>query len=296
MTPRLLGAAVALLFVCSAPSAAIPEEWASWNDPVDPFRIAGNLYYVGTVEIAAYLITTPEGHILIDGGFEETAPRIRDAVVRLGFRLEDVRYLLNSHAHVDHAGGLARLKAWTGATLAASRRDAPLLRAGGDAEWPFPPVEPDRLLEDGATITLGDTVMTARVTSGHTPGCTSWTTRIVEKDRPLDVVFLCSVNVLPGMDLLTPDPAFPEGRDAAFRRAFDMLEAMPVDIFLGAHASFFLMDSKRKAMSSDPPNPFVDPALFRRHVERKRARFEEFLAEQQAARGAGGGPGTGRAE
>ncbi|HEX7190334.1 MAG TPA: subclass B3 metallo-beta-lactamase, partial [Thermoanaerobaculia bacterium] len=171
------------------------------NQPVEPFRIAGNLYYVGASDVTSFLITTPSGHILIDGGFEETAPMILANIARLGFRAEDVRILLNSHAHFDHAGGLAALKRATGAQFIASRGDAPLLKRGGhdDPQFRdrllFPPIVPDRIIDDGDTVTLGGITLTARLTPGHTPGCTTWVTTIRDGERAYSVVFVGSPSV-----------------------------------------------------------------------------------------------------
>jgi metallo-beta-lactamase class B len=147
-----------------------------WNKPVAPFRIAGNLYYVGAIEITSYLITTPQGHFLLDGGFVETASQIERNIVQLGFKLTDVKYLLNSHAHYDHAGGLAELEKLTGAKFVASEGDAELLRKSGHGDFRFgdtllfPPVEPDKIILDGESLKLGDQVMTAHLTPGHTRG------------------------------------------------------------------------------------------------------------------------------
>ena len=281
---RMVIAVILTGLPASLAHAELPDEWKAWNRPVEPFRIVGNLYYVGANEIAAYLFTSPEGHVVLDGGFDETVPLIRTGIEKLGFRLEEVKILLNSHAHVDHAGGLARLRRLTGARLAASRGDAPLLEAGGEAEYPFPAVKVDRLLDDGESVVIGETSLTAHVTAGHTPGCTTWTTSIEEDGRAYDVIFLCSVNVFPGMDLLAEDPAYPGGRAAAFARSFDVLKSLPVDVFLGPHASFFLMHEKLNAESADRADRFVDPALYRRHVRAKRQRFEKVLAEQRRAK------------
>jgi metallo-beta-lactamase class B len=285
----LTTAGLAVLMLLLPVEAELPPAFREMNRPHPPFRIAGNLYYVGTNEIAVFLFATSEGHILLDGGFAESAPLIRRSIAQLGFEVEDVRVLLNSHAHLDHAGGLADLERRTGATLVASRGDAPLLRAGGEAGFPFPAVEPDRLIGDGESVSLGGTTLTARVTAGHTPGCTTWTTRLRDGDRTHDVVFVCSVNALDGIDLLATDAAYPDGRAEAFRRSFETLEALPCDIFLGAHASFFRMQAKL-AERAPGSNPFVDPELYRRHVAAKRRNFEERLARQQAGATPRSGP------
>lgn len=276
MTARLVGT---LFFLLSAVplGAEIPPEWASWNEPVEPFRIAGDLYYVGAREVASYLFETPEGLILLDGGFEETVPVIAAAIEKLGFDVSDVEILLSSHAHFDHAGGLAELKRLTGATLIASSAEAPLLESGGE-EYPFQPVAVDRTIEDGDVVELGGTRLTALVTPGHTPGCTTWTTTI----GGLSVLFLCSVSVLPQMDLVTPSPAFPAGRAAAFEKTFERLEALDPDIFLAAHGSFFHLLEKIERMrrGMGMANPFVDPRLYHEHLATKRKAFEEALARQ----------------
>jgi metallo-beta-lactamase class B len=157
---------------------------AAWNKPVEPVRITENLYYVGTNEMTSFLITTPQGHIVLDGGFEETAPIILANIRKLGFRPDDVKILLCSHAHYDHVGGLAALKSATGATFIANRRDAPQLARGGLGDpqfgdkYPFPPIRPDRLVGDLDTVTLGGVTLVAHNTPGHTPGCTTWTTKL----------------------------------------------------------------------------------------------------------------------
>ena len=274
----------ALVFAVTTPAPAeLPEAFQRWNEPIEPFGIAGNLYYVGTNEITAFLFATPEGHILLDGGFEETAPLIRTSIEALGFSPADVRILLNSHAHVDHAGGLALLKKWTGADLVSSRGDKPLLEAGGEEPYPFPPVSPDRVIDDGETVELGRTLLTARITAGHTPGCTTWTTQMEVDGKERTVVFLCSVNALPEMDLLSPNPAYQEGRIRAFERSFELLDELPCELFLGAHGSFFLLSEKREQLRSGGDNPFLDPELCRRHLEAKKTRFEEEVARQRAA-------------
>ncbi|HWW61065.1 MAG TPA: subclass B3 metallo-beta-lactamase, partial [Thermoanaerobaculia bacterium] len=182
---------LALLFLLQASA-----ESRSWNQPVEPFRIAGNVYYVGASEVTSYLITTPNGHIVIDGGYVETAPQIRANIAKLGFRVEDVKILLASHAHYDHAGGLAELKRVTGAKFYASAADAPQFARGGvddpqfGDKYPFPPIEADRVLRDGDKVTLGGTTLVARITPGHTRGCTTWTMRLRDGKN---VVFVGSV-------------------------------------------------------------------------------------------------------
>jgi metallo-beta-lactamase class B len=250
----------------------------SRNQPVAPFRILGNLYSVGANEITSFLVATDRGLILLDGGFKETAPQIRDNIARLGFNMADVKILLNSHAHFDHAGGLAQLKEWSGAQLLASARDAPLLAAGGPD---FPPVRVDREVRDGEAVTLGDTTLIAHLTPGHTPGCTSWTMRVAEGGKRYDVVFVCSTTVLPGYRLIDR-PTYP-GIAADYAHTFAVLAALPCDVFLAAHTSFFDGAEKaRRLRAGERPNPFVDPQGYRRYVARAEAAYRDRLAAESA--------------
>lgn len=280
--------AVALLAVAAGPAPGQDSEaWREMNRPVEPFRIAGPLYYVGASDVTAFLVTTPRGHVLIDGGFAETAPLIRDAIAALGFDVRDVRVLLNSHAHLDHAGGLAALRAWSGAEVVASRADAPLLERGGLGDdvlgdgAPFPAVPVDRRIDDGDTVELGDVVLTARVTPGHTRGCTSWDLTVPDGDRRLRVVAVCSLTILPGARLTGPEATYP-GIAADFARSIDALAALPADVFLASHGSFFGLDAKRAALAADPSrNPFVDPGRYARYLARARERLDERLAAER---------------
>lgn len=263
---RRLVLALALVAAAHAHGQNDPTSRA-WNQPVPPFRIAGNLYYVGASEVTSYLITTPKGHILIDGGFAETAPQIRANIERLGFRLSDVRVLLNSHAHFDHAGGLAELKRITGATFYASPGDTPLLARGGHDDpqfgnrFPFPPITPDRLIADGQRVVVDGTALTAHITAGHTRGCTTWTTTIHDAKRAYDVVFVCSPSVPPEYHL-TPEMI------ADYRRQFAFLRSLHPDIFLASHGNFFDLDEKRKT------HDFLDHGEYAAFVAAMEKRFE----------------------
>lgn len=269
--------------------AQATETWRSWNQPVEPFRIAGNLYYVGATDIAAYLVTTPEGHIVIDGGFPETAPLIRDSITALGFDITDVKILLNSHAHFDHSGGLAALQAWSGAEVWIHERDAPIIESGGKGDFfldaddaAFPPVGVDRRLKHGDSVTLGDTTLTAHLTAGHTKGCTTWSMEVEDGDSTLLAVSVCSTSVLPGLDLID-NAAYPEIADD-YARTFERLEALDCDIFLAPHGQFIDLDRKRQEMKdpSTQGNPFVDPEGYREYVAKGKRRFSKVLEEQRA--------------
>jgi metallo-beta-lactamase class B len=258
----------------------------SRNQPVAPYRIAGNLYYVGANEITSFLIATDRGLIVLDGGFVETAPQIRDNIARLGFSPRDVKILLNSHAHFDHAGGLAQLKAWTGARLAASAADAPLLARGGRGDpffgdsLPFPPVAADRIVRDREAVTLGNATLVAHLTPGHTAGCTTWTTQVTDGGRRLDVVFVCSASVLAGYRLIDR-PTYP-GIAEDYNRTFATLAALPCDVFLGSHASFYGgLDKARRLREGASPNPFIDPQGYRAYAAQAEAAFRERLAAER---------------
>jgi metallo-beta-lactamase class B len=190
------------------------------------------------------------------------------------------------HAHYDHAGGLAQLKAWTGARLLASAGDAPLLEAGGRGDplfgdtLPFPPVKVDHLLRDGEAVTLGDTTLVAHLTPGHTRGCTTWTTRVAEGGRLYDVVFVCSTTVLPGYRLID-HPTYP-GIAGDYARTFATLAALPCDVFLGSHASFYDGSGKaRRLREGAKPNPFIDPRGYRAYVAQSVAAYREQLARER---------------
>jgi metallo-beta-lactamase class B len=260
------------------------------NQPIEPFRIAGNLYYVGASDVTSFLVTTDAGHILIDGGFAETAALIEQSLAQLGFDIQDVKILLNSHSHLDHAGGLARLKERSGAQLWASAGDAPYLESGGAGDpilgdkGLFPRVEVDRRLQDGDSVELGGMKLTARVTAGHTPGCTTWTMSVMEGGRTYAVASICSLTILPGVQL-TDEPTWP-GIAEDFERSFKILRATPCEIFLAAHGSFFGLEEKRQAQRDGARhNPFIDSKGYRAYVKRAAGRYRERVAEERKVAG-----------
>lgn len=257
------------------------------NDASDPFRIADGLYYVGSSDMASLLVTTSEGHILIDAGYPDTVPTIQANVAALGLRLADIKILLNTQAHFDHAGGFAAMKQLTGARLMVSDPDAEVIERGGQGDFlfgdmnPFPPAHVDRRLKNGDQVKLGGLVLTSHVTGGHTKGCTTWTFDATDHGRTCHVVDVGGTSVLDGMRL-SGMPTYPSiGTD--FERTFRTLKALPCDIFLGAHASYFDGRAKAARLRSNPdgPNPFVDPAGYRAFVERAEARFLELRAAQR---------------
>lgn len=253
------------------------DERSAWNRPFEPFHLIGNIYYVGAAGVSAFLIVTPAGSILLDGGLPETASQIAGNITKLGFRLTDVKYLLNSHAHFDHAGGLAELKRLSGGAMVASSGDAPALRAGGPA---MPPVVVDRIIADGDALGLGDITLTAHVTPGHTKGCTTWTTTVTEKGRAHSVVFYCSTSVV---DRLVGNAQYPQIA-TDYEHSFRKLRALSSDVFLAPHPFFFGLEEKRKRMTEAASNPFVDPTELPRFVERSEREFRTALDKEQSQR------------
>ena len=265
--------------------AQADETSRSWNQPVTPFRIVGNLYYVGASDISSFLIVTPKGHILLDSGFVETVPQIQQNVAQLGFRLEDVKVLINSHAHYDHAGGLALLKRLTGATLMANEADAKLLAAGGKGDpnfgdrFAFEPVTADRILHDGDKVELGDVTMIARLTPGHTKGNTTWTMTVKDGGKRYNVVVAGSTSS-PGYKLID-NPNYP-GIVADYQRTFQILKSLPCDVFLAPHGNFFDLTKKSKLLEQGTnPNPFIDPGGYKRYIEDTEKAFQKELERQR---------------
>jgi metallo-beta-lactamase class B len=261
------------------------ETSRGWNKPVPPFRIVGNLYYVGATEIASFLITTPQGHFLLDGGFVETAPQIERNIAQLGFKLADVKILLNSHAHFDHAGGLAELKQKSAAKFVATAPDADLLKRGGHGDFrfgdtlTFPPVEVDQIIGDGESIQLGDQKLTAYLAPGHAKGNTTWTAKIKDEGKAYDVVFPGSPNTLDYR--LVGKESYP-GIAADFEKTFAVLKKLPCDIFLSDHGSFFSFEQKRERLArGETPNPFIDPDGYKRFVGEKEKEFRQKLESQK---------------
>lgn len=256
----------------------------SMNQPVPPFQIVGNLYYVGATEVSSFLITTPNGHFLLDGGFAETAPQIEQNIQKLGFKIEDVKILLNSHAHLDHAGGLAELKQKSGAKFVASAGDVELLKNGGHGDFRFgetllfPPVRPDQVIRDGESIRLDDQVMTAHSTAGHTKGNTTWTTKIRVGEKSYDVVFVGSQSALDYK--FVGQESYP-GIRADFEKSFAVLKSLPCDIFLASHGSFFDLLQKRERLLHGETAAFVDPDGYKRYLKNSEKDFREKVAKQK---------------
>src|ERR1700693_2076403 len=249
-----------------------------WNKPFPPHKVIANVYFVGTAELGSFLITTPDGHILINSDFETTVPVIRASVEKLGFRYGDIKILLGSHAHGDHMEGDALVKELTGARVMAMQQDVAALTAMKPGGKPHPI---DQVLHDGEDVKFGDVILTAHLTPGHTKGCTTWTTKIQDGGKTYDVLILCSVGVNAGV-LLVNSPTYPQIADD-YMRSFKILKTLPCDVFLGAHTNFYDMQEKYAKLGKGGPNPFIDPAGYRAYLDTMEKTFQGKLEDQKRA-------------
>lgn len=262
--------------------------------PDEPFRIAGNLYYVGNAGVTSFLIAGPEGHVLIDGGYPESPAAIIASITKLGFDVHDVKAILNTHAHADHAGGLRALKEATGAQIWISESDTPIIESGSGNDpamgrlrfittlfGRFPGAHVDHRVKDGQILRVGPIELTAHVTAGHTRGCTSWSFPVRDGDRRLLAVDVCSLTLFPFVSLVEPE-AYPGIRND-FERSFVTLRALPADLFLASHADMFAMNRKRAARvtAANPADPFIDRAGYLAYIEGAERNFRRTLAEQK---------------
>lgn len=263
---------------------------SDWTEPFPPHRVIGNIYYVGSKGLASYLITTREGHILINSSLAASVPLIRASVEKLGYRFADIRVLLISHAHLDHCAGSASVKKLTGAKYMVMDADAPEIEAGGKGNFQYgnspdmlyPPAKVDRVLHDGDEVKLGDAVLVAHLTPGHTKGCTTWTTKVAEAGRTYNVVIVGSPNVNPGYKLVG-NRLYPQiAQD--YERTFRVLKSLPCDVFLGAHGSYYGMEAKVAGLKPGKPNPFIDPEGYRSYVAERERAFRAELAKQSRPR------------
>lgn len=282
LLPLLLGAALTLGVPAAA--QAVP---AAWTTPLPPFRIADNLYYVGSQDLASYLIVTPAGNILINSNLESSVPQIRKSVEQLGFRFGDIKILLISHAHYDHCAGSARILELTHAKYEVMAADVPVVESGGrddfnyatDSSMHFPPAHVARVLHDGDKVSLGGTVLTAHLTAGHTKGTTTWTMDEPGDGRMLHVVIVGSPNVNPGYKLVG-NHAYPQIA-ADYEHQFRVLRSLPCDIFLGAHGAYFDLPAKYARWQQGDRNAFVDPSGYQAYIADREQAFQAELKRQQ---------------
>ena len=260
------------------------ESHPEWTTNHVPFRIAGNLYYVGSKDLAAYLVVTPEGDILINSNLASSPTQIQKNIEALGFAMRDVKVLLISHAHFDHAAGSAGILRRTHAKYEVMEGDVPVVESGGHADFygltNYEPAKVDRVLHDGDEVRLGGTVLVAHLTPGHTKGCTTWTMKVTEGGKSYDVVIVGSTSVLDGYKL-RGDPKYPNIVED-YARAFRVLHGLPCDIFLGSHAQFFNMDAKVARMKAGDANAFVDPQGYKDFVAEQEKAYLARLAKQAA--------------
>lgn len=256
------------------------------GEPFPPHRVVGNVYYVGSKALSAFLITTDQGHILVNTGFDHTVPIIRDGVKQLGFRFEDIRIILASHAHGDHVGGHASVKRATGAKVMVMAGDDETVRTGGrnapQKGGPWEAVEVDHVLRDGEVVSLGDVRLTAHLTPGHTKGTTTWAFKARERGKEYDVVIIGGGAPDPD-DQLVGDPGYPDIAED-YARMFRVLGSLACDVPLGPHGNYYDLTAKHARLVADSStNPFVDPGYLSRAVPFLKQRFEKQLAAQQAA-------------
>jgi metallo-beta-lactamase class B len=256
-----------------------------WNRPATPHQIIGPIWFVGTNNLAVFLITTPSGHILMDPGYEQTVPLVKESIGKLGYKYDDIKLLLNTQAHFDHAAGLAQIKQDTGARLAVSAPDAALLEAGGRGDflfadrYTFPPVKVDRVLEDGDVIELGNVRLTARLTPGHTKGATTFTMTADDRGRAYQVVFAASTTVNDGTQLVD-NPTYPEIVED-WQRTYAVLESLSPGVWLSQHTNVF-DESRKLARVGKGDNPYIDPKGYRTWLFTSRQRFNKQLSEEIA--------------
>jgi metallo-beta-lactamase class B len=274
------------------PSSAVPDS-KDWTEPFPPHRMIGNIYYVGSRGLASYLIATPVGHILINSNLKSSIPLLRENIEKLGFRFADIKILLISHGHFDHDGGSAEVKMLTGAKYMVMDGDAGVVESGGKNDFQYgdsssmlyPATKVDRVLHDGDEVTLGDTVLTAHKTAGHTRGCTTWSVKVREAGKTYDVVIVGSPNVNPGYKLVN-NARYSEIADD-YARGFRLLKSLPCDVFLGAHGSYYGMEGKYAQMSArlkaGEANPYIDPEGYKSYVAEREQAFVSELQKQTAA-------------
>ena len=253
-----------LLFTTPVQAQTNPD----WHATIPAFKIAGNLYYVGTADLAVYLINTPEGNILINSDFPEDVPLIRKSIEQLGFKYSDTKILLISHAHGDHDAATGIIRKDTGAKLMIMDADVPEEESTARGR---PGAHFDRVLHDGDIVELGGSKLTAHLTPGHTRGCTTWTMQVEEGGRKLNAVIIGSPNVNAGY-ILVGNKNYPQIAED-YVKTFKVLKDLPCDLFLGAHGAYFGMKAKYAKLATAGPNPFIDPAGYKAYVSEREATF-----------------------
>jgi metallo-beta-lactamase class B len=288
--PIMLPRSIALvIFLCAAlASASRAQDDPNWTRPFPPFRIIGNIYWVGSYDLSSYLIATPQGHILINTGIGDTARRIKASVEQLGFKLSDTKILTTTQGHYDHVAGLAELRRMTGARLVVSEPEKALLESGGKLDFrfgdtpgaQFEPVKVDSTFKDNDTISLGGTVLTAHHHPGHTKGSTSFTLNVQESKKTYRVVIANMGSINPGVTV-SGMPKYPGIADD-YARTFKAQKDLSIDVFLASHASQFKLHEKYKPGDAFNPDRFVDPQGFKAAVEELEKTYRDQLARERA--------------
>jgi len=276
-----------LLTAIATLTPAFAQSNSEWVRPFPPFRMIGNVYWVGTYDLSTYLITTPQGHILINTGLAETVPQIKAGIEQLGFKLSDVKILTATHGHYDHVAGLAELKRMTGARLVMAQEDVELLETGGKADFRFgdtpsarfEPVKVDRAIKDGDKIELGGVVLTAHHHGGHTKGATSFTLDVRENDKTYRVGIINMASINPGVRV-SGMPKFPDIQQA-YARTFHDQKEMQIDVWLASHASQFGLHKKYQPGDAYNPDRFVDPQGFHASVLQLEKVYLDQLAKER---------------
>jgi metallo-beta-lactamase class B len=288
MRRNLLITCSVFILVLAAAGCVLAQANPDWTEPFPPFRIADNLYYVGSKGLANYLVTTPQGNILINSNMEANVPLIEASIEKLGFKFKDTKTLLISHAHWDHDAGSAMIKEMTGAKYMVMDADVAVVESGGkadfaynSAEFLYRPTKVDRVLHDGDEVRLGGTVLVAHLTPGHTKGCTTWTMAVTDRGKTYNVVILGSPNVNPGYKLVG-NKAYPEIAED-YERMWRVLKTLPGELFLGAHGSYFGLEEKYPLLKEGSANPFVDPSGYKKYIAQKEQDFRTELARQKTA-------------
>ena len=282
MVAMLLRIAILLFALGTAPIA--PAIVAKWNQPFPPHHVIGNVYYVGTSFLASFLVTTPQGNILINTSYAESVPLIRASVEKLGFRFQDIKIILLSHSHDDHCAGTALAKRLTGAKLMVMDGDVKEVEDGGASDFQYrnqhwPPVKVDRILHDGDQVRLGDAVLTAVKTPGHTKGCTTWTMLAADGGKTYHVVITGSPNVNPGYRLVG-NAMYPQIA-ADYAHTFEVLKSLRCDVPLGAHGSYYAMEEKYARLKAGGANPFIDPQGYQAMVAERAQAYRDELKKQE---------------
>ena len=282
MKKSLITAAVVLLAV-----PAFAQQNVTWTAPFEPFKVIDNLYYVGSEGLSSWLIKTSQGDILLDVGVPGNAKMVEDHIKKLGFKLSDIKIILISHAHFDHAGGVEKLKQDTGASLIASEGERYALENGvypgseANTGLNFPKTRIDLVLGDPGLIRLGDTVIRSMATPGHTKGCTSYLMDVKdEQGRPHTAFFFCSATI--AANRLVPNPQYP-GIIDDYHQTFAKVKTVKADIYLAPHAEFYDLPGKRAALKPGQPNPFIKPGEVQTAIAKFESDFNEGLAKQEAA-------------